>query len=236
MLIKPVHTGKIWVLPSTIICIRMTGDAVTVVTATEIARIETDHPRFLYRDLVSARISEIQPELQVGSGPLGYYIDSVTISMRRPKFVGGSPVVPDYLRVPRDTLLLEAPCVADYHPYESLEVIGIRNKSRLIIALAESTFEIVFPLGDASAQHCRKIVDNHLLKERRIHLTAQPRNHFLDEAFPQRIYCEDLAEVPRPKSWGGDVEILHDFRGDPRHAEFRKRMTAQRELPGLDIN
>lgn len=237
MIAVALKTDDACFFPSTVLYLRISAAAVEVVTTQGTARFESNHPRYLLRDLMGGRINEITTGLKIGQSPMDYTVHSSTLAKRHTHNPSVGAAVPENVPLPKRVILFETVAFGDYHPFDSLEIVGIKRNGNLVFGLIDTTYELTFPLDADARKVFRAAVD--FAADPRGHFTSRPRNDYLDcleWICGKRIHCDELVEVQhRPETWGRAVEIVSDFRDDPDHTAFRARKPPFSPRPGIDF-
>lgn len=232
----PLRIGSVWALPSTFLYLRVTGGAVQAIAATDgVAHLVCDRPRFLFRDLQAGRVTEFDAGMRFGQEPFEYNIESATLSTRRETTTPGQSVLPENVPPPKDSVVLETATRADYHHYDSLQIIGITKHQRLIVGFSATSYQLTFSDSADLGQFYRSAVKADLLNGHAAHFTTLPHEAFLNWCPSKRIFCAEISEIQhRPDSWGA-LQVLTDLRADPSHAAFRTRITRSAPAKGMDL-
>jgi hypothetical protein len=235
MLTTPLKTDGVCIFPSTSLFVRVSGAAVEVVTTEGAMRIESDHPRFLFRNLLAGTLTEARAGMHIGHAPLGYTIETAIMGRRRTTIPVGK-VVPDNVPLSKGTVLFETSAFCDYHPFHSIQIVGLKRNGRIIVGLADASYELAFdPELDARRIYHDEL-EGELLTNEGGHFTILTDGDYLPWPHGKRLHCQEIAEVQsRPESWGTAIEILTDLRDQPGQAAFRARVPPCIPPAGIDL-
>ncbi len=231
----PLKTDGVCIFPATSLFVRVSGSAVEVVTTEGAMRIESDHPRFVFRSLLAGTLTEARAGMHLGHAPLDFIIHAAALGKRRTTVPVGY-IVPDNVSLSRGAILFETRSFGDYHPFASLQIIGIKRNGRMIVGLADTSYELAFPPELDARQIYRDKLEGEFLTNEGGHFTTLTHGDYLPWPHGKRIYCQEIAEVPgRPESWGTTIEILSDLRTEPDHSGFRAKVPPRIRPTGIDL-
>jgi len=235
MLTTPLRTDGVCLFPSTCLFVRVSSGAVEIVTTEGAMRMETDHPRFLLRDLQEGKITEARPGMHIGRAPFDYAIHTAVLGRRRTTIPAGS-ILPENVSLPKGTVLFETSAFSDYHDFASVQIIGIKRNGHVVVGLADTSYELTFAPELDVRRIYRDALERDLLTNQGGHFTAVAQSDYLPWFPAKRIHCQEIAEIHnRPESWGSTVEILSDLRAEPSHAKSRTRIPPEGPPKGMDI-
>jgi len=237
MLNTPIDAAGVCLFSPTFLYVRVAGTMIQIVTTEGTVHVVCDRPRFLLRDLQAGLIADFAAGVQLGQPPADYTIESATVSTRRETPTPGLAVLPDSLPVPGGAVLLETKSTAEYHAYNSLQIVGVTRHGRLIVGFAATSYQLIFPEGTNLAQLYREAVKGDLVNDHIAHFTTLPDESYVNCLPVRRYRCQEISLVQQHTDCWGGLELLADFRKDPAHAALMAKVVEKTKAKarGMDI-
>lgn len=205
---------KVW--PECFLSVRRGADFIELVSSEGTVVIEGQHLEHLLRQMLHGQIHQLKDNEDWG---FGCRVDAVSMKHSR-LAVGQELPFPDSCLLPKGWLCIEQETFADYHPADSLQIIG-QQRGRFFLGFALTTYEAI-PI-DGEADELRTQLMEVFYKEVR-HLTAWVEGGFLAWPPSQRLHMAAIKEVPhRPDSWDS-IDLIRDLRSEPEQQAFIKRL------------
>jgi hypothetical protein len=210
------------IYPGNFLSLRLCGDRLDIMTTEGRLTAVTDRPRALLRDVIAGARSEFMAKTAYGTEPFVYQLAQVDFSRRIPQSGVPNIEIPDNVPLPHGLILMETKRWADYHPIESLQIVGVFGGNQLILGFTASTYRLSFPEG-IDVRKMFSAVTGKDIASGACHLTSFPPEAFLNLLPSHRTHCATVVAIPqRPESLGG-LSVLLDLRTDPKHAAFHAR-------------
>jgi hypothetical protein len=110
--------------------------------------------------------------MTVGRSPLDYSIRSIELSRRRRLARPDQSLIPDSVPLPRGAVLLETTTFADYHEFDSLQVVGVKRSGGLIVGFSSTSYELGFSPAIDVGKIYRESVERDFLTDEAGHFTT----------------------------------------------------------------
>jgi hypothetical protein len=179
--------------------------------------------------------SDLVAGMRLGQPPFDYSIESAVVSSRRETLAPGQKVLPESLPIPKGTVLLETESTAEYHNFDSLQVVGVTSRGRLVIGFASTSYQLILPEDVNPAQLYRAAVKTDLLADHCTHFTTLMDEAYVDLLPVRRHRCTEISLVSQHSaSWGG-LDLLDDWRNEPAHAALLAKVVEKSKARGMDI-
>lgn len=206
---------KLW--PETMLSIRRAKDFIELVTREGTVIIEGLHLEHLLRLVLHGQLRQLKDDEAFN---FGCRVDAVAMKHSRLTPRHDLPF-PDSCLLPQGWLCMEGEVFADYHPADSLQIIG-SQRGRLVLGFALSTYEV--RAIDGQTHELRGQMMEEFNKEA-YHLTAWSKGGFLAWPPSKRIHVAAINEVPhRPDSWDS-IDLMVDLRGEREKKAFVNQLT-----------
>ena len=224
-----IKTNDVCLAANTVIYATLSGETVTFVSTEGYLAAECTYPTFVLRDYVAGQPLDFRDDANNTVGPLTPRVRTVVWSKRQSRQYGAP--LPDNAPARDGWFIVDFGFRADYHPWASLQLIGISRSQHLILGFSTLTYQAKSPTGTDLRLLLRRIADG----GKSCHLTARPAGEFLDWLPAKRIHCDRIREIPdRPDAMGA-LSPLVDFRGHPDHAAFQAKAVQRLGRSSPDI-
>lgn len=218
MITEPIiinETLKLW--PNCFLSVRRGLDFIELVSSEGTVIVEGFHLEHLLRLILHGSLRKLSSNQRLC---LGGCVEAVSLAHYRRAVQNHRLSFPDSCPLPAGWLCVEAEGFGDYHPVESLQIIGI-NANRYVLGFAQASYEVVPRDGEGDQLRMFLMEDFGVNVG---HLSAWDVEGFLKWPPSKRLHVAAIEEVPhRPDSWDGMTTIV-DRRGELEQRSFIKRL------------
>jgi hypothetical protein len=213
----PIKSGEVSLAANTLLFLRVTTDALAIVSTSGCLTVTCSAPSLALRDVLAGKNAEFLRGSSYGRTPLNYTVTATDFHMRQGRPDG--TVMADNVPVRRGWFVLETGQAKDYHPWESLQIVGLARSQCIVIGFASATYEASFAAGIDLSLQFRQIAD----ASKCCHCTVLSANGYLDWVPARRSHCVRIREILDIPNMGALLEIK-DFSAEPDHRAFKARM------------
>jgi hypothetical protein len=206
-----------------------------IMTTGGVLRIDCDQPRWLLRDAMRGKLSELHSGQTVGDTPFPCRVATTSFSTAA-QTSGILAPPPDNVPILEGVLLFEMARWSMYHPFTSFQFAAVTRSGNLVVALAEIAYLVNFAQEVDVRTIIPKVADG-IRSHRNAHFTLRSPSEYLGWLPQERLHCLDIRQSEGiPDNIG---ETFIDCREDPDHAAFKKKVERMRESPsfpgGMDL-
>ena len=226
MITAPIKTPDWFNVPSGFQYLRRTVDAIQLVYESGLLTIECSQPSFVLRDLLLGGVTHLELGIRDGGSLFENEINSAAFSSDIKINSGSGVILADNFPPKEGCFIIESEAWAAYHPFESLQVIGVKG-SRVYIMTRTQVYQV--ECNDDSGRNIFKQLCGFATTAISFHLTQQPAAEFWSHAL-SRLFVLEIREVKvLPCTLGGMDDFL-DLRKPAEQA-----VSVDKKIPAPNI-